>query len=230
MYKLSPSDFAYLYEDCKLCYWLKVKHGIMPPPSIFPGVFSSMNTMVQGQIVGKSLKEFGKDLPDIKVVKQEGYAKSQTVTGTNVFLAGKYDLLCENGDGTYTIVDLKISKPEVGKIDTYKTQLGSYKYALEHSDGDESLKVTRLALLIFYPESVKFDARGAVMNFPAKWLEIPIDDEDFLSSIRDVDVLLAGDAPKEAENCKLCKYRHQGEDIAHHIGLSAGDDIKELPF
>lgn len=24
MYKLSPSDFAYLYEDCKLCYWLRL--------------------------------------------------------------------------------------------------------------------------------------------------------------------------------------------------------------
>jgi len=52
MYKLSPSDFAYLYEDCKLCYWLKVKKGIQPPPGIFPGVFSTMNSIVQGQMVG----------------------------------------------------------------------------------------------------------------------------------------------------------------------------------
>ena len=28
MYKLSPSDFAFLYEECKLRYYLKIKHGI----------------------------------------------------------------------------------------------------------------------------------------------------------------------------------------------------------
>jgi len=230
MYRLSPSDFAYLYEDCKLCYWLKVKHGIMPPPSIFPGVFSSMNSLVQGSMVGHSLKEFGKDLPDIKVVKQEGYSKSQAVEGTGVFVQGKYDLLCDNGDGTHTIVDLKISKPEVGKIDKYKTQLGSYKYALEHPADDEPLKISKLALLIFYPEKANFDERGAVMDFPAKWLEIPIDDEGFTSFIKEIDRLLAGPAPAESDTCKLCHYRHQGEDIAHHIGHPQPSDDQTLPF
>lgn len=27
-YKLSPSDFAFLYEECKRCYYLKVIHNI----------------------------------------------------------------------------------------------------------------------------------------------------------------------------------------------------------
>lgn len=218
MYKLSPSDFAYLYEDCKLCYWLKVRHGVMPPSSPFPGVFSSMNSMMQGEMIGKSLREFGKDLPDIKVVKQEGYSKSKIVENTQVFIQGKYDLLCENGDGTYTIVDLKISKPEVDKIDKYKTQLGSYKYALEHPQNGEEIKVARLALLIFYPESVKFDERGAIMDLPAKWFEIPIDDNGFKDFIKNVNDLLVGPAPDESETCGLCKYRHRGEAISHHIG------------
>lgn len=230
MYKLSPSDFAYLYEDCKLCYWLKIKHGIMPPSSIFPGVFSSMNSLVQGQMVGHSLKEFGADLPDVKVVNQEGYVRSEAVIGTQVYIAGKYDLLCDNGDGTHTVVDLKISKPEVGKIDKYKTQLGAYKYALEHSAEGESLKISKLALLIFYPEKVKFDDRGAVMDFPAKWLEIPIDDEGFVSFINEIDQLLAGNAPAESDICGLCKYRHHGETIAHHINNGKIEDSDEVPF
>ncbi len=229
MYKLSPSDFAYLYEDCKLCYWLKVRYGIMPLPTPFPGVFSSMNTMLQGEMVGHSLTEFGKDLPNITVMKQEGYAKSETVSGTDVFVAGKYDLLCDNGDGTHTIVDLKVSKPDVGKIDKYKTQLGSYKYALEHPADGERLKISKLALLIFYPEKVSFDERGAVIDFPAKWLEIPIDDKAFLNFIREIDKLLAGDAPTESETCKLCKYRHEGENITNIIGAT-GTKTEELPF
>ena len=224
MFKLSPSDFAYLYEDCKLCYWLKVKHGIVPPAGIFPGVFSSMNTMVQGQMVGHKLSEFGKDLPDIEVIKQEGYSTSKPIPGTSVYISGKYDLLCKNSDGTYTLIDLKISKPEVGKIEKYKTQLGSYKYALEHPQDGESFKITKLALLIFYPEKVKFGARGAVIDFPAKWFEIPIDDDSFIAFTREVDTLLAGEAPEESKTCGLCKYRHQGETISHHIDNSTMPD------
>lgn len=229
MYKLSPSDFAYLYEDCKLCFWLKIKQGIMPPPGIFPGVFSSMNALIQGQMVGKSLKEFGQDLPDIRVIKQEGWVESLLVKGTSVFIKGKYDLLCENEDGTHTLVDLKISKPEVDKIDKYKTQLGAYKYALEHAL-EENWQITRLALLIFYPESVSFSDSGALMDFPAKWFEIPIDDDGFVSFMGEIDRLLAGPAPKESETCNLCKYRHHAEDIAHHVGQTDLNDSEIAPF
>lgn len=230
MYKLSPSDFAYLYEDCKLCFWLKIKQGIMPPKSPFPGIFSSMNSMMQNQMVGKSLREFGKDLPDIKVVNQEGWVKSQLIQGTNVYVSGKYDLLCDNGDGTHTIIDLKISKPEIEKIDKYKTQLGSYKYALEHAEVGENLKISRLALLIFYPESVKFDEGGAIMDLPAKWFEIPIDDEGFVGFMEEIDQLLAGPAPAESETCGLCQYRHSGEEIAHHLAHNQKTKVEELPF
>lgn len=224
MYKLSPSDFAYLYEDCKLCYWLKVKKGIMPPPSPFPGVFSSLNTMVQGQMVGHKLSEFGKDLPEIMVESQEGFVNSKVVPSTDVYIYGKYDLLCSNGDGTYTIVDLKISKPDVGKIDKYKTQLGAYKFALENPKEGEGIKVTRLALLIFYPEKASYNDRGAVVDFPAKWLEIPADDRGFVDFMKEVNSLLSGDAPAESETCGLCNYRHHAEEISHHINNSNSSD------
>ena len=71
MYKLSPSDFAYLYEECKLCYCLKVKHGIYQPSMPMPGVFSAINTRLQGNLVGKNLQALSKDLPDGEVINQE---------------------------------------------------------------------------------------------------------------------------------------------------------------
>lgn len=230
MYKLSPSDFAYLYEDCKLCYWLKIKHGVVPPSGIFPGVFSSMNSLVQGQMVGHNLNEFSKDLPKIKVIQQEGWVASKPVPGTSVFLSGKYDLLCDNGDNTYTVVDLKISKPDVGKIEKYKTQLGAYKFALENPNNGEAKKISKLALLIFYPEKATYNARGAVIDFPAKWLEIPIDEESFINFMLEVDALLSADAPAESETCTLCNYRHQGEEISHHINNSSNKNSDDEPF
>src|SRR3989344_221720 len=176
MYKLSPSDFAYLYEDCKLCFWLKVKHGIYQPSMPMPGVFSAINTRLQGTLVGKDLRSLAKDLPEGKVVIQEGWVESKQVPQTEVFIKGKYDLLVKQPDGGHILVDLKISAPNGDKIDKYKTQLGAYKFALENPVRGEPIKVTQLGLLIFYPDSVSFENNEAILHFPPKWLQVPLDE------------------------------------------------------
>src|SRR3989344_4360359 len=117
MYKLSPSDFAYLYEECKLCYWLKVKHGIYQPSMPMPGVFSAINTRLQGTLVGKDLQSLAKSLPEGKVVTQEGWVESSVVPGTDVYIKGKYDLLVKRPDKSYLLIDLKISQPDGDKIE-----------------------------------------------------------------------------------------------------------------
>ena len=63
MYKLSPSDFKYLYEDCKHCYYQKVKKGITLPSIGMPGIFSKMNSLLQEAIMGMNLKEVNSELP-----------------------------------------------------------------------------------------------------------------------------------------------------------------------
>lgn len=215
MFKLSPSDFAYLYEECKLCYCLKVKHGIYQPSMPMPGVFSAINTRLQGNLVGKNLKTLSPDLPDGRVVKQEGWVESVAVPGTQVYLKGKYDLLVENSDDTFTLVDLKISQPDEGKIEKYKTQLAAYKFALENPVSGEPTNITKLALLIFYPDAVSFEGGVARLDFPPKWLEISYNESDFLNFIKDIDNLLSNKLPSESETCKWCQYRHVGEEISH---------------
>ena len=42
LYKLSPSDFAYLWNDCKHCYYQKVKLGVVYS-SPFPAMFGRIN-------------------------------------------------------------------------------------------------------------------------------------------------------------------------------------------
>jgi hypothetical protein len=226
MYKLSPSDFAYLYEECKLCYCLKVKHGIYQPSMPMPGVFGAINTRIQGNLVGKNLKSLAKDLPDGEVISQEGWVDSVVVPGTSVYIKGKYDLLLKNSDGTHTLVDLKISQPGDDKIDKYKTQLTAYKFALENPKTGESIKTTRLGLLIFYPDAVSFKDNVARLDFPPKWLEVPVDMDGFLTFMKSIDKLLAGPMPPESTSCKWCQYRHVGETISH----TEGNVQQDIPF
>src|SRR5512146_2284203 len=124
LYKLSPSDFAYLYEECKLCYSLKVKYGIYQPSMPMPGVFSAINTRLQTTLVGHPLQSLSKDLPEGSVVNQEGWTESVAVPGTDVYVKGKYDLLVKRPDDTFMLVDLKISEANDNKVAKYKSQLG----------------------------------------------------------------------------------------------------------
>ena len=55
-YKLSPSDFAYLWEECKFCYYQKVKNGISYN-GIFPSMFTKINNLLQGSIMGMDIKD-----------------------------------------------------------------------------------------------------------------------------------------------------------------------------
>lgn len=228
MYKLSPSDFAYLYGECKLCYYLKIKHNIQQPKMPIPGVFSAMNTRLQGSVVGKNLKSISKDLPSGIVVNQEGWVESILVPGTSVFIKGKYDLLVENANKTYTLVDLKISQQDPEKIDKYKTQLNAYKFALENPASGEPIKITKLGLLVFYPDEVTYKEDNAFLSFPPKWMEIPVDGNGFLIFAKGIDKLLSGRMPEEGKECKWCKYRHLGDTLAHTESGGKKDDT--IPF
>lgn len=206
-YKLSPSDFAYLFEDCKYCYTLKIKQGVLLPSMPMPGVFSALNSRLQGNLVGKNLKSLSRTFPDGEVIKQEGFVESIVVPGTSVYIKGKYDLLVRNPDGTHTLVDLKISQPGEDKIEKYKSQLAAYKFALENPAKGEPIITTKLALLIFYPNTVLFENETAVLDFPPIWMEVSTDDGNFYTFIKSVDSLLSGPEPKEGKLCKWCIYR-----------------------
>lgn len=224
--KLSPSDFAYLYEECKHCYWLKIKEGIYQPSMPMPGVFSAINTRIQGTLIDKNLRNLAADLPDGIVETQEGWVESQVVPNTNVYIKGKYDLLVRQPDNTYMLVDLKISQPSEDKAEKYKTQLAAYHYALENPKQGKAINLTKMGLLVFYPDAVSFKSGKASLDFPPKWLEVPIDEKGFLDFIEGVDKLLDGPIPKEGDTCKWCEYRHlKNEPTQAELQIE-----EELPF
>ncbi|MCL4354284.1 PD-(D/E)XK nuclease family protein [Patescibacteria group bacterium] len=226
MHKLSPSDFAYLYEECKLCYCLKVKHGVYQPSMPMPGIFSAINTRLQGKLVGKNLKILSEELPDIEIINQEGWVESTTAPQTSVYIKGKYDLLGKDSNGEYALIDLKISQPADDKIEKYKTQLGAYKFALENSKTGNPIKIKKLALLIFYPDQVSFEKGITNFTFPPKWLDVPVDEPGFLEFIKSVDNLLAGPMPSESRECKWCRYRNIGTTFSQEEKSFKND----LPF
>ncbi|OQY68219.1 hypothetical protein B6D29_01160 [Microgenomates bacterium UTCPR1] len=207
MLKVSPSDFAYLYQECKHCYYLKAKKNIPPPNGAFPRIFSDINSKIQNTLLHKNLKTLSSDLPDGIVESQEEYITSARVKGTDLYITGRCDLLIKKNDGGYLVVDLKISQAKEDKVDLYKTQLFSYKYAFENPKSGTPKPIDQLALLVFYPESVSFKDSIANIKLPPKFMNIPIDEKAFFTFMKEVDGLLKGPLPPEGDSCNFCNYR-----------------------
>lgn len=206
--KLSPSDFAYLWNDCKHCYYQKVKFGISPV-GIFPSMFGRINKLLQDSIMGSNLQDIHPDLPCGIIEIQEGFMKSIPVTGTNCFLSGRFDILTKLDDGTYAVIDFKITTPDEEKIQKYSSQLHAYKFALENPVKGNPIKVSTMGVVSINPEEMKIVNGKVVFTTTPKWHPIKEDMKGFNKLIKEISKVLNGDLPTASETCSLCIYRNR---------------------
>lgn len=209
-YKLSPSDFAYLWNDCKHCYYQKVKFGIAQP-GIFPSMFGRINGLLQTSIMGKNLQEVHPALPSGIIEVQEGYMKSQPIPGVeDCFVSGRFDILSKLDDGTYAVIDFKITTPDEEKIQKYATQLHAYKYALENpNNGSKPLKISHMGVVSINPDDMKLVDGRVVFTTTPTWHPIKEDMESFYKLVQEISTVLNGELPHPSDTCNLCKYRRR---------------------
>lgn len=209
MNKLSPSDFKYLYEDCKHCYWQKVRKGISLPSIGMPGVFSKMNGLLQSAIIGMELREINSQLPAGKIEVKEGFLKSKPIPPTNdCFISGRFDIASKLDDGTYSVIDFKITDPKEDKIQKFFAQLHAYKFALENPAIGEPKKVSKMGIVAINPEEISFPGDNVVFKAKPQWFEIAENMDRFYAFISEVSQLISGPVPTEnPDTCKWCYYR-----------------------
>jgi len=208
--KLSPSDFKFLWKDCKHCYYRKIKDGITPPAGAFPSVFTYMNNLLQNNIKGKNLQEIHPDLPNAIVENIEGYLKSMPIPGAeNYYISGRYDIVCRLDDGTYMIVDFKIMNPSEESLLGYATQLHAYKFALENpTDPNKDPKlISQMGLISIKPEDIRLDKGNIFFIASPKFHKIEINMDDFFKTMNNIATILDGPLPLPSESCKYCRYR-----------------------
>lgn len=211
-YKLSPSDFKYLWEDCKFCYYQKVKLGVPPHSGAFPAIFGRMNNLLQNSIMGLNLQSIHKDLPSGIVEVQEGFLKSTPIPGsTDCYISGRFDILSKLEDGTYSVIDFKITDPNEDQIRKFSSQLHAYKFALENPVAGDPIKVSKLGLVSVSPEDIEYRDGKLVFSASPKWHPIEINMEDFYTLIKDISKVLNGPLPDQSITCTLCLYRKKFE-------------------
>jgi len=219
-YKLSPSDFGYLWVECKHCYFQKVKNGIYAP-GIFPSMFGRINKLLQDSIMGKNLNEIHPSLPSGIIEIQEGFLRSIPIPGAEkCYLQGRFDILTKLDDGTYTIIDFKITSPDEDRIQKYTSQLHAYKFALENPHSGKPVKISKMGIVSVNPEEMKLENGKIKFTAVPRYHAIEEDMDTFFALMKDVEKVLEGELPQPTLECGLCKYRSYFEKSS-----SAVDDI-----
>lgn len=219
MLKLSPSDFAFLWEQCKRCFYLKVVHNIRQPSMPMAAIFKKLEGLQMGFYDGKRTTDLIPALPPGIIRCGEQAVESEPVElegGGGWFLYGKIDSLIEFDDGSWGVLDFKTTTitPEKGK--TYGRQLHSYAYAFENPAAKPRIHkgkapglspISKLGILCFEPSELKFEPSGhQTYRGKVEWIEIPRDKDAFLHSVGEATKVLTGPLPDPSPECEWCGY------------------------
>lgn len=222
-WKLSPSDFAFLWEECKRCFYLKVASNFPRPRSIMAAIFKVIDREMSAYFNGKRLEKIIPGVPPGVVQYGERWVESTPISfpgkKSTCFIRGKFDTVVKFDDGSYGVIDFKTSKRRSEHIALYSRQLHAYAYALENpSPGQFSVKpISKLGLLVYEPDKFSVEkADSAILSGGISWIEIPRDDKAFLEFLEEVVSVLELPAPPGGSpSCECCRYR----DASRRTGL-----------
>ncbi len=62
-FRLSPSDFAFLWEECKRCFYLKAHKKMYRPRAPFPSIFGTIDLAMKLHLRGLPTHELLPDMP-----------------------------------------------------------------------------------------------------------------------------------------------------------------------
>ncbi len=163
MFQISGKNLGALaLEDaCERCFWIKTRIKWNTPFSIFPGIFSTIDSYTKHVIEDylecnqfslpwlKSLGPLARVLP--------GYSPKKfrlVLPELDVILTGAPDGMFETTDGKLIIVDYKTARYTEGQdalLPMYEAQINAYARIAE--EGLSLGKVSKLALIYFEPQT-----------------------------------------------------------------------------
>jgi hypothetical protein len=221
VWTLSPSEFGFLWQECRRCYYLKVTQKDTRPGA-FPKIFQAIDAQMRMRFDGKRTEEVLPHLPPGTLDCGDQRVQSLPIRRPNrdsgIQIRGKLDALIRFDDGSIAVVDFKTTSVSGRNVETYTRQLSAYAYALENpAPGYLALRpVRRLGLLIFEPQSFSSQANAASFSGSLSWAEIPFSHDVFLKFLDEVASVLDLDAPPPTtEGCTWCGYRESARQTGY---------------
>lgn len=216
LYKLSPSQLTFAWDECPRCFYLDVVLGIKRPPTAFPKVFSRIDSLMKTLFAGQPTHVISPDLPPGRVTMQGKWVQSEVISFAGLtataYIKGAFDSVLAFEDGSFAVIDFKTSTPNPAHVDFYGRQLSAYAWALENP-AEGALRINPISMLgLLYLDPVDIahgtDHHRITYGGEVTWKEIPKNDVLFMQFMRGVLSLLSlSEPPPAAENCGFCAYR-----------------------
>jgi CRISPR/Cas system-associated exonuclease Cas4 (RecB family) len=216
LYKLSPSQLTFAWDECPRCFYLKVVLGIDRPSQPFPKIFTRIDSLMKRLFDGQPTSALTPELPPGRVAMQGKWVNSAPIVFPDLiascYIKGAFDSVLAFDDGTYAVIDFKTSSPSKEHIGFYGRQLSAYAYALEHPSekGLHLSPISKLGLLYLDPIDINHgtDHHRITYDSEVTWQELPKDERKFLDFLHGVLTLLSLPEPPPAHpECGFCAYR-----------------------
>lgn len=209
---ISPSS---LYKAiCPRCTWMSYWHNLSVPANLAQQQY--LSRLQEGAFDGIDSQLISPLLKKGWTTLYKGRIASQPIeingVKTRWKFYGELDLLAANDDGTFSIIDGKVSmkkEPEV-LINNYRTQLEAYVFMLENPESGEAKKISSIGLL-------QWRINGVVGNnpfergFKVEETYIPVErrPEEFGEFIAKFISIIEGDFPESGPECYDCKFLYE---------------------
>lgn len=216
-FQLSPSDFAFLWQECPRCFYLKLVNGFKRPGGPFPSIFGVIDSAMRAHFMGARTEVLSPDLPPGTVTLGEKWVTSAPIHvpghAATVSIRGKFDTVARFDDNSYAVIDFKTSNIKPRSVQLYARQLRAYAHALENpAPGKLALSpISVLGLLAFTPETfTTVEARDATLTGALRWYPVRRNPASFMSFLDEVlTVLELPVPPAPGEKCQWCAYREE---------------------
>ncbi len=217
VFTLRPSDFNFLWEECRRCYWLQVARDWRRPRTPFPRVFSVLADLEAASFDGQRTEDM---LPGVlppgtfRHGEQDVLSAPIAIDGTDsaVVLKGRLDMMVAFDDGAWGVIDFKTSLPHEVSPLRYGRQLHAYAWCLERPAEGAFTRapIGTLGLLCLEPREMKRGRQTPEIygRFHPEWVPVERDDAAFAAFLAEgVGVLAGPEPPPAGPRCGHCDYR-----------------------
>jgi hypothetical protein len=206
---LSPSSFYNI--RCPRCLWLEYWHGIKLPANLALQLL--LSRLQEAAYDGVTSKVISTEIPVGKVLRYKKRFTSMPVKvngeETRWKIYGEIDLLVDHQDGTYSIVDGKVSmkKDAEALIDSYWTQLEAYVYAFENPLDGDVMPIKSIGLLQWrIADSLHMDDNKRGFSVDHRYIPIPRQPEKFQDFLARFIGIIEGEFPESGSGCETCAF------------------------
>ena len=212
-FKVAPSGIDYALK-CKRCLWLA--HKGIRHDTFFPPIFNAFDLIQKKFLLTQSTKLISEDLPDGRIMSElNGFVGSTILKdkkGRPFIIRGKTDIIIEfsTEPKKYGIIDLKTTKINPSKIESYKMQLESYATIFENPNPKTPKfdNIDELGLYLFEPKEItKISEGNCNMKFQTFYLKGKRCHNDLINRVTNIiDILIMKEPPEFNLACSSCKF------------------------